>query len=699
MPAPLFSSFDYSVPDGMVVPVPGARVRADFSGRSLVGVCTDADPPHAHERLKPLTEVLDDHNCLGQEVFDLATWLSEYYHHPLGEVLHTILPTSAARGADLDVQPETWWRTAVEEARLERAPRQRALFDHLGRVGPRTAAEIRAAGFTTAMLDALVGKGLVEAGDPEPVLDNPPTLTAEQVSAVEALGEPSQGFSATLIEGVTGSGKTEVYLRHIARVLASGRQVMVLVPEIALTPQTLTRFKRRFGRTHVLHSNLADGERLQTWLKCRSGEARILVGTRSAVLTPFEDLGLIVVDEEHDGSFKQTEGLRYSARDAAVKRAHALGIPLILGSATPSLESLLNARRGRYRHVHLFTRATGAPLPSLHVLDTRGHSTRDGISNPLVHIIRRHIDAGGQVLVFLNRRGFAPTCLCTACGWQALCPRCDARLTMHRTPAGLICHHCGIRQPLPAQCPECENEAALKAVGVGTQRTEQGLIELFPGTPVYRIDRDSVRSQQRLEDHLAQIHTGEPAILIGTQLLAKGHDFSNVTLVATVNADAGFLSADFRAPERTAQLIIQVAGRAGRAGKPGEVWIQSMQPDNPVLTSLIETDYAGFAAVELDVREAAGLPPFRPMALLRAESESSAAAAGFLQTLKQRVSGAEVYGPAPAPITRVANRHRHQLMLLADDRGPLHSAIRRLRGTAAPRGVRWAIDVDPYDTF
>jgi primosomal protein N' (replication factor Y) len=433
-------------------------------------------------------------------------------------------------------------------------------------------------------------------------------------------------------------------------------------------------------------------------VKCRDGSAAVVVGTRSAALAPFKALGLIVVDEEHDGSFKQTDGLRYSARDVAAVRARTLAIPLLLGSATPSLESLHNVGRGRYRHVRLTRRATGASMPSMRILDIRGHASTDGISAPLTHVIRRHLGAGGQVLVFLNRRGYAPVLLCTGCGWQAACEGCDARFTAHHSPPALVCHHCGRRAALPRACPACGHPDPL-AVGVGTQRTEEGLRSLFPDVPVYRIDRDSVRSQRRLEERLAAIHGGEPAILVGTQLLAKGHDFANVTLVATVNADAGFLSADFRAPERTAQLVVQVAGRAGRAERPGEVWIQTLQPDNPVLVRLIADGYPGFAQAELRARQEAGLPPWRPMALIRAESAFADAAVGFLRELPARLAGVEVYGPAPAPLARVADRHRFQLLLLADARRPLHDALDRLHDVPAPRTVRWAIDVDPYDAF
>ena len=701
MPVPLRRSFDYAVPPGMAVPATGARVRAQFANRALVGVCVACNPSDAHADPKPLLAVLDAANPMSDETFALAGWLSDYYHHPLGEVFATMLPTLAMKGLPLLRQTEeVWRRTSSTLPNLARAPRQQALIGFLEeRRGWASAADIRAAGFTSPMIGALANKGAIEPGTRPYDLEEALELTAEQRAALDAYRGGARGFSSTLLDGVTGSGKTEVYLQAMADVLARGEQVLVLVPEIALTPQTVGRFRRRYGETDVFHSNLTDRERLSAWLKCRDGEARILIGTRSAVLTPFKRLGLIVVDEEHDSSFKQQEGLRYSARDVAVKRAQSLDVPLILGSATPSLETLRNARTGRYRYQRLTERPTGATAPRLQVLDIRGYALLDGLTEPLVKHIERHLRARGQVLVFLNRRGYAPVYLCAGCGWQARCTACDARLTLHHVPAGLICHHCGARSPIPSECPGCGTNNLI-AVGAGTQRTEAALRERFPDLPLYRIDRDTTRSQRRLEEQLRLIQRGDPAILVGTQMLAKGHHFPNVTLVAALNADAGFLSADFKAAERTAQLIVQVAGRAGRAERPGEVWIQSLQPENPALQQLVEGGYAAFAAQELAARERAGLPPARPMALIRAEAEDAAAAHRFLEEAKTSLPPTlEILGPAPAPMMRMANRYRFQLMLLARERRVLHRALQRIAAATAPRSVRWAIDVDPVDAF
>lgn len=715
VPKPLPQNFDYLAPASGPRPVPGARLRVPFGRQTLTGICVAVDPDDPHPDPRPLERVLDADNVFGTELFDLGMWLADYYHHPLGETLATLLPAAARRGASLAIRRETVWRLAHPDVDVRRAPRQQALVDHLRHAGgSATPAALEAAGFSAAVVRGLAAKGAVVrdaeaapvAAGADTVRGQGPSLNDEQQAVLASLEGRLDAFAPALLEGVTGSGKTEIYLRLIEQVRRRGRQVLVLVPEIALTPQTLRRFEARFDAVAALHSNLTDPQRLDVWLRCRAGEVGILIGTRSAVLTPFHDLGLIVVDEEHDGSFKQQDGLRYSARDVAVKRAKDANVPLLLGSATPSLESLVNAGTGRYRHLYLHGRAGGAEMPGFHVLDIRGHNLTDGISPPLTHIIRRHLGAGGQALVFLNRRGFAPTYLCPGCGWQAECRDCEMRMTVHKRPAGLMCHHCGKRSPVPRDCPAC-GRPDLMAVGLGTQRTEEGLEKLFPDVPCYRIDRDTTRSHRRLEAQLAAIHEGRPAILVGTQMLAKGHHFPNVTLVAVINADGGFLSADFRAPERTAQLIIQVAGRAGRAERPGEVWVQTYQPDNPTLRSLIEEGYPGFARRELANREAAGLPPYRPMALIRAEAAQAAAAEGLLKDIRQRLLDArgpsgnvEVLGPAPAPIARVANRLRFQLMVLADGRAPLHRTLRALsHEPPKASGVRWSLDIDPYDTF
>ena len=720
VPKPLRQLFDYQLAPDEPAVVPGARLRVPFGRQSLVAVCVSADPSDPHAEPRQVLEVLDAENIFGEQLFRLALWVADYYHHPLGEVLDALLPARLRQGASLDLETGTRAgfsltpRGTGQDATsiLNRAPRQRALLGFLQQVGGSADAEtLRAAGFDAPLVRAVAAKGLIVRtleALPRACLmqERRPRLNPEQAAVLDALDRAGDGYGVTLLEGVTGSGKTEVYLRAMERVLAQGRQVLVLVPEIALTPQTLRRFEERFGTAATLHSGLTDVQRLAVWSGCRAGTVDILIGTRSAILTPFRQLGLIIVDEEHDGSFKQQEGLRYSARDVAVKRARDLGIPLLLGSATPSLETLHNARTGRYRHLVLSYRAGGAEAPTAHLIDIRGQTLEDGLSPALIAAVRRHLAAGGQVLLFLNRRGYAPSYVCTACGWQARCKECDLPMTLHRDPEALICHRCSVRAALPRHCPACQRSALL-GIGLGTQRAEDGLTKLFPHVPIYRIDRDTARSRQRLEASFAAILRGEPALLVGTQMLAKGHHFPGVTLVGVLNADSGFLSPDFRAPERTAQLIVQVAGRAGRAERPGEVWVQTYQPDNPALLALLKEGYPAFAERELALRQSAGFPPWRAMVLARAEGNDAEVVRSALLALRTRLesrmnepgtaSGVEILGPVPAPLPRIGARQRLQLLLLADTRRQLQRLLQGVDPGAGQRGTQITLDIDPYD--
>ncbi len=660
--------------------------------------------PH---QLKRIEHVIDDEPLLPPDVVDLARWLAGYYHHPVGDVLKTVMPVKARRGAKAEPVDDVVWRLAADTSSadtvLARAPAQRAAFDRLHQLGPTPDTELAALGINRQALAALLAKELVERTTAAPPYRSPaPDVepTREQAAAIGAIVGSLGNAVTHVLEGVTGSGKTEVYLRVIAEVLGSGRQALVLVPEIALTPQTTARFRERFGATATLHSGMNDAQRFDVWLKCRNGSHKVLIGTRSAVLAPFADLGVIVVDEEHDGSFKQQEGLRYSARDVAVKRGQMLSIPVVLGSATPSMETLENARRGRYRRLRLSRRVAGRSLPGFHISDIRGERLDGGIGTRLHRAIGAHLDAGNQVLAFINRRGYAPVLLCSDCGWQAECDHCDVKLTYHRLPRQLRCHHCDRRRPIPRECPSC-GASDFVLVGTGTQRTEETLRTRHPGVPLYRIDRDTTRSKRRLEADLAAIAEGRPAILVGTQMLAKGHHLPNVTMVAVLDADGGFLSPDFRAPERTAQLIVQVAGRAGRGERPGEVWIQTFDPDNSNLRALIEAGYPGFVGSERKRRQSALMPPFVFLAIVRAEGRSEAAALDLLQRAADTLAGArlELLGPAPAPVARRAERYRSQLLLLARRRRDLHRALDRLeQADPSARGVRWSIDVDPLDT-
>jgi len=519
---------------------------------------------------------------------------------------------------------------------------------------------------------------------------------------------------------VTGSGKTEVYLQAIAeRCLARGRQALVLVPEIGLTPQMLARFRGRLGvPVHALHSGLSDGERAHAWAAAWRGEAQVVVGTRSAVFAPLPRAGLIVVDEEHDGSYKQQDGIRYHARDVALVRGKALDVPVLLGSATPSLETLHNARAGRYAHLRLRQRAGEAKPPRVRVLDVRKRTLHAGLCDELLASIRGALDGGGQVLVFRNRRGYAPVLLCHDCGWSAACPRCstDERampMTVHAGGRRLQCHHCGWRRPVPMACPDCAG-LALQPQGVGTERIEELLTARFDDVPVLRIDSASTRRRDGLARELAKLGDG-PGILVGTQMLAKGHDLPKLVLVCVAGIDEGLFSADFRASEKLAQLLIQVSGRAGRAERPGQVLLQTHHPEHPLLQVLVGGGYRAFADAELGQREAAGFPPFAHMAVLRAESKHAGAAEAFLRVAAAAFHDARgvlpaeqartllVAGPVPAPMPRRAGMHRAQLLLCAPARPALHAVLDAvvdgLQALPEARRARWSLDVDPADLY
>ncbi|MFP5506113.1 MAG: primosomal protein N' [Gammaproteobacteria bacterium] len=724
VPSPLYRLFDYLPPRGMsTAPRPGMRVSVPFGRGRTVGLLvetaarSEVDPA----RLKRAQAVLDDAPLLPADILAMAQWAAGYYQHPLGEVLAGCLPVALRGGQPAQARGTAVWRlsaagAAADRGALARAPRQAQALDYLEQHPDGCSRErLEAAGFGAHVLRALAARGWIEPHTPLPAQPEPsgstsvpPALNPAQAGAAAAIAAARGGYQSFLLDGVTGSGKTEVYLQAIADCLTAGRQALVVVPEIGLTPQLLERFRQRLGFTPaLLHSGLNESERLNAWLAARSGQAQVIVGTRSAAWAPLARPGLFIVDEEHDPSLKQQEGFRYSARDLLVWRAHRDGAPIVLGSATPSLETLHNAQQGRYRHLSLPERAGAAAAPRLHLLDIRNQPLDEGLSAALLAHMRGHLERGGQVLLFLNRRGFAPTLLCHACGWVGECRRCDAHLTLHQGQKLLRCHHCGGQQPIPRQCPQC-GCADLRPLGAGTERVEQALARRFPDIAQVRIDRDSTRRKGRLEDLLAQATRGEARILLGTQMLAKGHHFPGVTLVGILEADQGLFSADFRAGERLAQQIVQVAGRAGRAERPGEVLIQTHHPEHPLLRQLVEAGYPAFAAAALAERQAAGLPPFRSLALLRAEAPDARAPEGFLDEahatlVAKPLDGIEMWGPVPSPMERRAGRFRAQLLLVARDRARLQRLLAdwvpRLGELKSARKVRWSIDVDPIDLF
>jgi primosomal protein N' (replication factor Y) len=650
---PLPRLFDYALPEGASV-ASGDRVTVQLGRRNHTGVVIDAESASelAFDRLKAIVDVRSDAPRLPAEWLELMRFLSTYYQRPLGETVIAALP-----------------------------PRLRSL-----KPLPRKA--LNGAAFAASARFA-------------------PThpLTDSQAHVVETISQKLGRFAAVLLHGVTGSGKTEVYLQLIARVLERGGQALVLVPEISLTPQLEARFREAFpeARLALMHSALEDVARTTAWLEAARGEAGIVLGTRLAVLAPLPKLALIVVDEEHDSSFKQQEGLRYSARDAAVYRAKLAGCPVVLGTATPSLETWYNFRQGRYERLELPQRASpGAQLPAVRTVDLRSHAAEQGFTAPVLDAIAKRLARREQSLVFINRRGYAPVLTCEACGWYAGCAGCTGRLVLHAPDRRLHCHHCGAVQAIPRACPTCGN-VDLKPMGRGTQRVEETLALRFPDARIVRIDRDSARRRGELTRTLEGIRRGEGDILVGTQLLAKGHDFPNLTFVGVLNADTALLSTDYRAGERLYAVLSQVAGRAGRREQPGEVLVQTRYPGHPLFAALASHDFAGFAESQLAERKSAGFPPYVFEAALRAEAPELERAMSFLRearALAEAPAEVRVFDPIPHVMTRRAGYERAQLVIQSPSRLALQAYLAALSARLfenTQRSVRWHLDVDPLE--
>lgn len=719
VPSPLPRLFDYTL-ESSAEPssLPGRRVRVNFGRRLCVGVIVEVveQSTLGSDKLKAVEALLDTAPLLDVELLALLQWAQGYYHANPGEVVLGALPPHLRDGAALvDSSVAGWQLTTLglglTEASLKRAAKQQAAAAALGAGPLANSALVELAG--ASAIKALRDKQLIE---PVAINSQPAAAAATLLAETElALNEHQQSalqaielgrYSCSLLHGVTGSGKTEVYLQLIAKLLAAGRQVLVLIPEISLTAQTEQRFRSRFNVDIVtLNSSIAAVEKCRRWQRAAAGSARIVLGTRSAVFAPLPQLGLIVVDEEHDSSFKQHEGFRYHARDVAAMRAHRLGIPLLLGSATPALESLHNATARRYRYLALPDRAGPALPPQWQWVDLRGAQLSAGIATETEGLIANALQAGQQVLVFLNRRGFAPALLCHSCGWSAQCPHCDSRLTVHLHQRKLVCHHCDLRRPLVRRCEGCGSDA-LTTAGEGTQQTEEWLAKRFPAVPVMRIDRDSTRRQGAFEKLYAQVDSSDAALLIGTQMLAKGHHFPKVTLAVIVDADSGLFAADFRAHERFAQLMLQVAGRSGRGTLDGQVVVQSHQPDHPLLTAIAAGDYSAIGATLLSQRHLTDMPPYRHLAVVRAESSRPENAEALLAELRRscdpyRSAQLELLGPLPANQEKRADRYRYILQITASERGALHALLAHCSQLAAQlpiaRHCRWTIDVDPLE--
>ncbi len=712
---PLLGLFDYSTEE---LALPGQRVIVPFGRRQMVGVVmecvatSDMDP----ERIKPVTQLLRDGAPLSQELLDLLRFCSDYYRHPIGPVVLSALPTRLRSDKPLPVKPPENYRLSEAGAALnlddfpKRKVVQRRILARLA-AGAASLTQLKDISATAgAQLKALQEDGYVEhchevAVVAEHKLVGAHTLTGEQQDAVDAVAQ-TKGYACFLLHGVTGSGKTEVYVHLMHHVLRSSRgQVLLLVPEINLTPQLEQYFRSRFPDTSFasLHSGLSEGERLHNWQQAQSGAAQIVLGTRLSVFAELPNLALVIVDEEHDGSFKQQDGLRYSARDVAIFRASQRGIPIVLGSATPSLETYHNAQSGRYRMLKLSGRAlAAATLPQVRCVNVNHTTMHHGISENLLRDIGVRLERREQSLLFINRRGYAPVLMCTSCGWLSNCKHCAGKMVLHLADRRLRCHHCGYQIRVPQACPDCGN-ADLHPVGSGTQRIEEVLQERFPDARILRVDRDSTRNKRAWQQMRERIHANEVDILVGTQMLAKGHDFPALTLVGVLNPDSALYSSDFRAPERLFAQLSQVAGRAGRADRPGEVLIQTAFPDHPLYRALQRHDFDGYAEAQLAERRMAGFPPFMYQAMLRAEARDENEAFGFLNKaraaaveLKMEV---EILGVVPAALPRRANHVRGQLLIQAETRRALQQFLRawRLDDLPAPQKLRWSLDVDPQE--
>jgi primosomal protein N' (replication factor Y) len=726
IPVPMRQLFTYSVPHSLFQQelVIGQRVLVNFSNRQVIGIILSIDDNTLLpvNKIKPILSQIKSDNHYPKQLLKLLTLCADYYQHPIGEVLQQGLPALLRQIDPPKIAPVMHWFTventhnATINSSLEKiqkkAPKQFSLYQLIATHPKLSWVEIRTLGFTKSQLNSLESKGLIEQKTAEITsyhwqnshlnTTNKHQLSTEQAIVVSAITNRLNQFVCHLIDGITGSGKTEVYLQSMEKVLSAHQQVLVLVPEIGLTPQTLSRFEQRFNVPIFLHhSGLNDRERYQTWFNALNNNAAIVIGTRSAVFTPLTRLGLIIVDEEHDGSFKQQDSFRYNGRDVALIRAKQLNIPIVLGSATPSFESLHNAHQKNYGYHQLTKRAGNSKLAKMSLINTSEHVLESGLSSPLKEAIKQTLNRGEQVLVFLNRRGYAPAIKCNQCQWVAHCLHCDKPYTLHRQQGLLICHHCATFQAIPKHCPSCQS-VDISPLGQGTEQIEQHLSELFTEHSIVRIDRDSTRKKGELSKLLQQVSNNQHHILIGTQMLAKGHHFPNVTLVAMLDIDGALFSYDFRATEHMAQLLVQVAGRAGRESKLGRVLIQTNFPEHPLLQDLVHNGYPHFAMQGLKEREKIPLPPFSFHALIRAEANYPSYPEKFLQQIALcPLEHCQFIGPMPAAMEKKAGKYRYHLIIQSNSRAHLHQNIRliiaHIEQQKGQHKLRWSIDIDPID--
>lgn len=714
LPVPLYQLFDYK----LTLPAEiGMRVKVPFGKREMIGIIVKIDQQTTFdiENLKAITSVIDGKKLFSQPIWQLLNWATGYYHFPIGEVMFHAMPVLLRQGRQAINEGVKQWQLTQQGQQIDlelltKTPKQKQLLASLRNN------DLNQSNFNPNIYQELQKKQLIELvyRQPEKICwqtnysTNPASiqLNDEQSNAIAKINQQNKQFAVFLLDGITGSGKTEVYLNIIADVLSQGKQALVLVPEIGLTPQTIKRFKQRFNAPiDILHSGLTDKERLEVWIRSKDGENAIVVGTRSSLFTPFKDLGIIIIDEEHDSSYKQQEGWRYNARDLAIIRAKIENIPIVLGSATPSLETINNAQTHKYQQLKLTQRAGNAKLAKQSILDIRGMALASGLSQPLIEQIRAHLHNNNQVMLFLNRRGFAPLIICHDCGWIAECPRCDRPYTFHKKQNKLICHYCDTPREVPKQCPKC-GSTQLLPIGFGTEQLEKQLNLLFPNIKVTRIDRDTITKKEALNSYLREIHQGGAHILVGTQILAKGHHFPDVTLVGIVDVDGALFSSDFRATERFAQIYTQVSGRAGRETKAGEVILQTYHPQHPLLNILLTQGYPAFAKQTLFERQQTLLPPFSYQVLIRAADRNNLHAPKFLQRIHDWLKANYDHnlwqlGPIPASQPKKAGYNRWQLLLQHTNRQLLQQILDNLLTVVEQwddvSKVRWSIDVDPID--
>lgn len=716
---PLYRVFDYQLPE-QTIGKAGTRFRLPFGSSSKIGILLDSESRQEIDsaKIREVDELLDEESVLSPHLLALASWIADYYWQPVGDVLFQTLPAYLRAGKpQQEVRARHWRSLAADESAIEglqrKAPRQFDLYNAIRENNGLTDAGLRAisAGWSS-LIAGLKKKGLVEERLEQPCTDiaipvQGPQLTTEQQQVLNDIDAQGSAFGVHVIDGVTGSGKTEIYLRLMEKQLRQGRQVIYLVPEIGLTSQLVERVQARFADlATVSHSGLTDWQRYQAWERFRLGLSPIMLGTRSSLFAQSERLGLIIVDEEHDHSYRQEDGVRYQARDVAIKRAQMLDIPVLLGSATPSLETLSNCQRDHYFYHQLRQRPAGFNPPVVELVDTRTTLDASGCSQQMLSRAKEHLEAGGQVLIYLNRRGFAPLIMCHQCGWQAECEHCDSRLTLHQSVQRLICHHCGHNQLVPSVCPSCA-DSEIRHYGSGTEQLERTLSERFPSIPVIRIDRDVVKNHQAMQDRLQQLQSGEPCFLIGTQMITKGHDYPGITLSVIIDSDQALFSASYRASEQLAQTVFQVSGRAGRGDRQGQALLQTRFPQHPLLQLLLTGDYQQVSRNLLEERQLLGFPPYSRVIMFRADATRLDDAINLLEEIKGYINNAashhavQLIGPMPALMTRRIGRYRAQLCLMGKDFRALRAVLRenavQVQAVRKSGRATWTVDVDAPD--